>query len=228
MSKLRKIEYLMEQTQKRLFGVDTGCPNCGNKAYLSLDTKYFVSELRECVGCGLMFRFPLDRPDHGLEFYQSNYKQGFTTSLPTDEELRGLITSQFSGHEKSYAHVIQLMQLLGIAPPAKVFDFGCSWGYGSWQFLNSGFEVSSYEISLPRAEFARAKLGLSVSSDMATLTTDETMFGQFDVFFSNHVIEHVPRPQDAVDLALCHKLINCESRDSIWRRILIHWRQEDF
>jgi SAM-dependent methyltransferase len=77
-----------------------------------------------------------------------------------------------------------------LRPGGRVLDFGCSWGYGTCQFRQSGFDAVGFEISKPRAEFGRAKLGLRIID-----TADELAKmpeGSFDIIFSNHVVEHLP------------------------------------
>lgn len=90
---------------------------------------------------------------------------------------------------------------LGIAPGMRIFDFGCSWGFGSWQFAQAGYDVKSFEISRPRARYARGKLGVDVIDDVTTLAGASHLDGIYDLFFSNHVLEHVPSPSDAVATA---------------------------
>ena len=52
-----------------------------------------------------------------------------------------------------------------------------------------------YEVSRPRAKYAQEKLGLSVIDELSALDTN------YEVFFSSHVLEHVPAPQQVIDLA---------------------------
>jgi len=73
-----------------------------------------------------------------------------------------------------------------------VFDFGCSWGYGSWQFRQNGFEVKPFEISIPRAKFAKSRLGLKVYTSLSEVSD------LFDVFFASHVLEHVPSVKETI------------------------------
>lgn len=177
------------------------CPNCDHPASETIDSKAFVTELRECASCKMMYRFPADTERTNHRFYQKAYSQGFTTSLPGDEALSQLLRTKFEGHEKSYRVLIGLVEQAGLRPGSAIFDFGCSWGFGSWQFRDHGFSVRSFEISAERAEFARAKLAIDCISDPSHLDTDESLRGRFDMFFSNHVMEHVPKPGRCVAIA---------------------------
>src|SRR2546422_477816 len=72
-------------------------------------------------------------------FYQADSEQGFTTDMPSEQELAALKASQFANHEKNYTDYIAVLGALGIGIGAKVFDFGCSWGYGSYQLAQAGW-----------------------------------------------------------------------------------------
>jgi SAM-dependent methyltransferase len=73
-------------------------------------------------------------------------------------------------------------------------DFGCSWGYGSYQLQQAGFSVEAFEISRPRANYAREKLGIS------TVELEDIAPESCDVFLSCHVIEHVPSVENMLAL----------------------------
>lgn len=197
---VEKISYFKDQAFKYLIGKEDNCPNCKSKAFKRIDSKMIVSTLRECSSCHLYYRYPKDYPSVAHSFYQEDYEEGFTTTAPSDSELIRLMNESFQGHEKSYHHILDLIDRLGFKKGARVFDFGSSWGYGSWQFMRHGFEVRAFEISRPRAAFARDRMGIDCVSEMENikpLANNE----MFDLFFSNHVIEHVPCPADVVALA---------------------------
>ena len=169
------------------------CPNCGSNESKIIDSKYFVTHLRNCSNCQLQFRTPTDTPEDNKEYYSQQYSLGFTTDLPTPEALDALLKSKFKNHEKSYAHVIALFKLF-YPDQARIFDFGCSWGYGSWQIKEAGFSVFSYEISQVRSLYAKKNLDIEIV-DLLNPPTG------LDIFFSNHVLEHVPSPSETIALA---------------------------
>jgi SAM-dependent methyltransferase len=150
--------------------------------------KALVTSLRECDNCGLRFRVPKDSSEAALRFYQAEYQQGFTTDCPSDEELQRLVSTGFRGNPNDYSFYIEVLHALGLRPGNRVLDFGCSWGYGSWQLRRAGFQVYSYEVSKPRAEYAAAKLGCHIISSLREIPEP------VDCFFSAHVIEHLPNP----------------------------------
>jgi len=141
------------------------------------------------MDCKLLFRTPTDDPASNASFYEDKYAQGFTTEMPSDLTLEHLIATNFAGTEKDYAYYIGILLQLGLQEDARVFDYGCSWGYGSYQLGRAGFQVTSFEVAPSRRRFAREKLNVETIDDM------QNVRGHFDCFFSAHVLEHVPSPR---------------------------------
>jgi hypothetical protein len=147
-----------------------------------------VTSLRECRECGLRFRVPKDRVVDSNKFYQSDYDAGFTTSMPSDEELAHYLSISFKGGEKDFSGYIQVLEAVGIQKGDKVLDFGSSWGYGSWQLQQAGYYVYSYEVSKLRSDYARDHLGCHIVDDFTQIHQ------KIKCVFSSHVIEHLPDP----------------------------------
>jgi cyclopropane fatty-acyl-phospholipid synthase-like methyltransferase len=129
-------------------------------------------------------------------FYDSLYEEGFTTELPSDQKLGNLIESNFSDHEKDFSEIIKILKALGVDSGARILDFGCSWGYGTYQLRKAGYNAEGLEISQRRAEFGRKKFNLEISDSL------ENVRPGFDVFFSSHVLEHVPSLTETIELAM--------------------------
>jgi hypothetical protein len=176
------------------------CPNCGGDKSRIVDRKYLITQLRRCSNCQILFRTPTDDPADNASFYETEYNQGFTTDIPSDDELVQLKKSNFVGHEKDYSYYIRVLTQLGLKPGAKIFDYGCSWGYGSYQFIRAGFDVTSFEVAPTRRRFAHEKLGIATVDDMERAATDLAL--NFDCFFSAHVLEHVPSPAQSFSYAM--------------------------
>lgn len=166
---------------------DFVCPSCGNANTTVIRRKALVTSLRECSACGLRFRVPKGNPEAAIRFYQTRYKQDFTTTCPSAKELEKLLETHFHGSPKDYSNYIQVLEAVGLRPGDTILDFGCSWGYGSWQLQKIGFQVYSYEVSKPRATYAATRLGCNMVDDTSQLPTVKC-------FFSAHVIEHLPNP----------------------------------
>lgn len=190
-----KLRYFVSSAAKQLSGKGMECPSCKSAQSEVVDRKYIVTELRRCKLCDLLFRVPTTSENENASFYQSQYSQGFTTNLPDDKELSSLIATCFRNTEKDYTTYIRVLKALGGTSGMKLFDYGCSWGYGSWQLQSVGYDVTAYEISKPRAEYAQHKLNIRLDSNIYSIEEE------FDIFFSAHVLEHVPAVQDAIHLS---------------------------
>lgn len=163
------------------------CPSCDCARSTLVSRKHLITALRRCADCSLLFRTPTVSSAENAHFYQETYDQGFDSDTPAPAELARLLSTRFSGTGKDYAPYIAILSALGVPPGARLLDFGCSWGYGSWQLREAGYEVTSFEISRPRCRYAREKLGVNAHDHLAALGDQP-----FDVFFSAHVLEHVP------------------------------------
>lgn len=163
------------------------CPACGSDAGSIVDWKG-VHVLCNCEQCSLLYRHPRESEESMSAFYQSEYSEkGMTADLPTEKELENLMDTRFKGTDKDFSYQISILNSLGIRPGMKVLDFGANWGYLSFQLKSAGYQVESFEISKPRAEFG-SYLGLQIKTDLSELT------GQYDCVYSSHVLEHVPNP----------------------------------
>jgi SAM-dependent methyltransferase len=154
-----------------------------------------VTTFRRCARCELLFRAPTISEWESREFYQTEYDQGFTTEIPSEEMLAELLATEFKGSAKDYSGYVEFLRALKIKPGARILDFGCSWGYGTWQLQHAGYTVQGFEISKPRCAFARSRLGLDV------VPLREQVQPPFDCFFSAHVLEHVPNVLEILELA---------------------------
>jgi len=113
--------------------------------------------------------------------------------MPDDDQLSKLIRSGFKQSGRDFSTYLEILHALGARPRSRILDFGCSWGYGSWQFAKAGFEVEAYEISATRAQYARDKLSVQVHSELSAITSG------FDFVFSSHVLEHISSLRKTLD-----------------------------
>jgi SAM-dependent methyltransferase len=167
-------------------GAETSCPACKSGRTTSIKRKYTVTALYECGDCGLRFRVPKSSPGRLEAFYQAAYKEGATTHLPDDEELEAMKSNGFVNMESCYSGIVDILHTVDTGPV--VYEFGSSWGYGSWVLRQAGFEVYSYEISRARSSYASEKLGCHMLSDPVEVPR------RVDCFLSVHVIEHLADP----------------------------------
>jgi 2-polyprenyl-3-methyl-5-hydroxy-6-metoxy-1,4-benzoquinol methylase len=198
-----KFKYLLICLKKFLTKKGLDCPSCNSNKNLIVDKKYFITSLKRCENCMLLYRTPTTTIEENKDFYQEEYTQGFTTDCPNDDKLNELISNNFRNTEKDYSKIIEILNILDLKSNTNVsslFDYGCSWGYGSYQ-LKKIFNVKSYEISAPRAKYARDKLGVNIinESELDSLKNNDN---KLDFFFMSHVLEHVPNPSETLDLGL--------------------------
>jgi 2-polyprenyl-3-methyl-5-hydroxy-6-metoxy-1,4-benzoquinol methylase len=167
---------------------DRACPFCGGDSRL-IRRKAVVTQLRECGQCALRFRVPKESVTRAQVFYDNEYRQGFTTDCPSADALAAFLGSGFAGAERDYSQYIGVLRAMGVRHGATVLDFGCSWGYGSWQLARAGYRVLSYEVNHRRATYAAEKLGCTMLSNPGNVPE------LVDCLFAAHVLEHLPMPQ---------------------------------
>lgn len=185
---MSKVNFLFRIIKAHIKRQDKGCPYCRYSYTKFVGRKKILLQLRKCPICNLMFRWPKDTIGFSKEFYQGKYRQkGLTTDLPELEILDKLKNTNFRGTEKDFSDKIGILKEL--VAHGKVLDFGCSWGYGTYQLQTAGYNAIGFEISKPRAEFGRNHLGVSIINEYSDL---DKIHDSFDIVFSSHVLEHLP------------------------------------
>jgi 2-polyprenyl-3-methyl-5-hydroxy-6-metoxy-1,4-benzoquinol methylase len=190
-----KLNYFLDSAKKSLLQKGVDCPCCGSSRSTLVSRKYLVTALRRCRNCALQYRTPTTTEKESYHFYQDDYSQGFTTEAPSAAELEVLKQKEFKGTERDYSRALRILLALGCQPGGRLLDYGCSWGYGSWQFMRAGYKVVGLEISAPRCEYAKKNLDVEAYDDPQKLE------GPFDIFFASHVLEHVPSPKKVLQFA---------------------------
>lgn len=186
-------KYFFRSLQKRLNGTHFACPSCGCEVSTVVDRKMLVTSLCRCRDCSLLFRTPTIDEKEMPAFYQNDYAPSF--AVPDAELLKDYIATGFVNSTRHYGYIIDVLHALGCKPGQRFLDYGCSWGYCSWQMTKAGFNVQGYEIAHDRCQFAREKLNVDA------VERHEQLEGPFDIFFSYHVLEHVPIIRQTLDLA---------------------------
>lgn len=195
---IAKASYFLFSLTKRLLSQGIECPSCGCISARVLERKFIFTDLRRCSNCNLLFRTPTTTEEESTAFYQNTYKQGFTTNLPSDAQLKQSLDTKFVNTEKDYTDRINILKALDADTNRRLLDYGCSWGYGSWQFQEAGYKVTAFEISKPRCQYAREKLHIDAKDSLSEIEEE------FDIIFSSHVIEHLPLVSDYLDFAIAH------------------------
>lgn len=195
LSDRQKWAYLLRSFRGRADATRLHCPSCAHTSHQVVKRKSLVTALVRCGACGLLYRTPTDPPSFAEDFYQEEYDGDFATILPSDAELQRLKATAFAGSPLDYAPQVQWLKALKVPAGARVLEYGASWGYGVWQMREAGYDAIGFEVSRPRARAGSAKLGVTILDDPAQIP------GDCDVFISRHVLEHVPSPQQAIQLA---------------------------
>ena len=185
-----KVRYVRQILRHRWQGQPRVCPYCGPSSTVKLvRRKKVIVEILQCQTCHLWFRWPADTPHEHDAYYQEEFAgDSPQVILPGTEELQRLKDTNFSGTPLDINNKVRVLHAL--KPGSRVLDFGCSWGYGTYQLQQHGFNTIGFEISRPRAEYARTKLNLEVIDSIEDFMRHPS--GSFDIVFSNHVVEHLP------------------------------------
>ena len=176
------------------------CPYCGPGTPIRLlRRKKLVLNILKCESCGLIFRWPMDTAEEAETYYQEQF---FAVNYPPQRrapyqaELKQLLATNFAGTAVDANAKIQILK--SIRPTGRVLDYGCSWGFATYQLCHHGFDAVGFEISRPRAEYARERIGVKVLDSFADLSALPD--GSFDVIFSNHVVEHLTKVRETFEL----------------------------
>ena len=191
----KKINYFLRMLSKVLD--DKICPFCQSEDNEIVEKKYLVTSLRKCLTCNLKFKHPRDSESFFIKHYQKDYKttNSFMSELPSDENLIDLISNNFSDN-RSYKKYFDNFPLIKTNDQKiKIVEFGASWGYNIFKLVSQGFDAVGYELSVPRSQYGKDKLKINLCHKEVDIRKNN------DIFFSNHVIEHLADIKYFVGLA---------------------------
>lgn len=191
---LPRAQYLLWSAAKAIVGGDRTCPSCGGTEFSCVDRKYGVTTLERCRRCKLLFRLP--RGNELKPYIEGRYAGGMATDMPDRQTLEQLKHISFKGTEKDASSALDLLSALGCEPGAtRVLDYGCSWGYTAWQLQNAGYRAIGFEPDRLRCDYALTRMGVTAFHSEGLLPNS------VDVFYSSHVLEHVPNASHTIELA---------------------------
>lgn len=144
----------------------------------------------QCVKCGLV-RNGFDLGDHDLEaHYGEDYGPGLLSSAadPMFFTERGPVSAQAALRD----WIVDAVDSLGVAIPARVLEVGCSTG-ALMRYLQESWPASEISgIDLDRMAIAAAR---KHGSDVSVGTIDQVK-GAFDAIISVAVMEHLSSPAE--------------------------------
>jgi hypothetical protein len=128
---MEKLGYLQRFLAAQFGCARFSCPNFRSPRNQIIDRKFLITQLRCYSNCHLMFCRPNEDPTVNLSSYENEYKQGLTTDTPSGAALAEMKRTNFSGTEKDYSYYINVLIQLGLKSGTMIFDYDCSWSYGS-------------------------------------------------------------------------------------------------
>ena len=193
-----KFRYAARMLRHRLRGQPRVCPYCGPGSPISrLLRKKLIADILQCDNCRLIFRWPTDTVEELDQHYDSQYaEEAPQVRLPEPRELPALLDADFAPLFGDLRHKIGVLR--AVKPSGRVLDYGCSWGYATGLLRKNGYDVTGFEISKPRAAYAREHLNVPVVDSLAEL--ESLPSGNFDIIYSNHVLEHLPSIRKTLQL----------------------------
>ncbi len=148
-------------------------------------------DLYRCPSCGFVQTCPMPRIDQLMEHeYTSDY-----TAYGNEWEKASSITAR-----KRLSLVLRHADRECLKPGARLLDVGCSTGWFLKAAQAHGFVVSGIELSSYATQKANRLLGAEIVRDVLF---ENAPFGEseFDIIYSNQVIEHAVDPSAFVAMA---------------------------
>jgi SAM-dependent methyltransferase len=161
------------------------CPACGQETWRSRFLESGPHRIAICRSCGLGVL--IDRPDERMlgDLYRSD--------LYAAPRPRGMVVA------KAAHRIVNTIRLHALGQPqGRLLDVGAGKGHFLAAARSAGWDAIGVEYSESSAEEAKARYGLDVI--VADYMTDPPN-GEFDAVTMWHVLEHLPDPRAAVELA---------------------------
>jgi SAM-dependent methyltransferase len=182
------------------------CPLCGHGSAQVLP---FCYEVRDrflqgvgCPACGLARLFPMPSDEEIASLYTEEY---FTQCTPTvgAHGKRAYMELAAGGETDRRREAVRLDRLLGgqTGRRGQFCEVGCGPGFLLAEMRSLGWEVRGLEISEFAARHAREALDLEVA--VGPLAPGGLPRERFDVVYLGDVLEHLPRPREALTAVWC-------------------------
>ena len=163
---------------------DTACPNCGSDSFRFLVTKRGYDLVR-CAECRLVRVRPMPSAEEIADIYRAD--AGYHDQMAADAGAEAWRAGNSRGK-------VQLVERF--AEPGRILEVGCSAGHFLAAAAQAGWNSEGVELSPDTAAAARERTGRKVH--VGTLESAELVAESFDVVTMWDVIEHMPRPREAL------------------------------
>lgn len=168
----------------------TSCLVCGKDDHLKDVVKqegtYEGSVISICTNCQFVFRRRKPSEAWVREYYKNNW----------DQEGAENVKHNRVNKEPNYT----TLNFVGSAlkPNARVLEIGAGFGDTAVTFKKAGHSLFGIEASEHRARYVREVLGIECQNvAIEDLNTEE----KFDYIYTNHVLEHINYPKEAISAA---------------------------
>jgi SAM-dependent methyltransferase len=173
-----------------------------------------------CTGCGLVFVSPRVAPDQIHQLYGASY-----WCSPAAKDYG------YTDYRRDEPHWLRtwsrraVLVSDSIGPGHKVLDVGCAAGFFLQVVQERGGDVFGVELSAPMATEAAARLGED-RVRVGTVSDIEPSWGPFDLITFWDVVEHIPDPVSALQVARRHLtpggrlLVETQNVGSLFARLM--------
>jgi SAM-dependent methyltransferase len=129
-------------------------------------------------------------PAEKLEFYK--HTDGYLWDL-----------TNWHMHTPQRVHDEKLAERIRGMRPRLVLDYGCGIGVSSMALARRGIKSFAYDVPSRTLEFCKYRVEHLGLADLITVTDNKRKlkYEKFDIVLCLDVIEHMPTPHDAIDLA---------------------------
>jgi 2-polyprenyl-3-methyl-5-hydroxy-6-metoxy-1,4-benzoquinol methylase len=155
--------------------------------------------VKRCARCGFVF---IPRVDDGRSIIDERTAERVEDRLRDSRDLGELVgcweaaelTAKLPEEAALRANALDALAQIGryVAPPGRLLDFGCGWGFFLDAAREGGWEIHGLEPLPGHALYTRSKVGAEVVTDILRDSTYSPDY--FDVITAFQVFEHLPEP----------------------------------
>jgi len=150
-----------------------------------------VFTIMGCASCGGQFVDPMPGPDDVDPFFEVYWGAGDGGSAS--------LAARFEGAYKDFLNWSELVRLKRwIRPGCRVLDIGCGGGDALWFLQKWGCDCSGLESTEAGVAATRRRVP-GVDARVGDVYSNDFPDHAFDLILMSHVIEHLPRPAEALE-----------------------------